>query len=159
MDIFGPLSHILNELIDGAPSEPTWVLNVKDAGLLDSLDRLTAEEASAIPASGGASIAAHVDHLRYGLSLANRWSHGENPFATANYAESWQRLVVSQEEWAARRAALRKEAYAWREVLKHPREWNTMELTGVVASVVHLAYHVGAIRQMNRSIRGPAENA
>lgn len=157
MDIFRSLSDILSELIDGAPSEPTWVLNIKDAGLLASLDRLTAEEASAIPASGGASIAAHVDHLRYGLSLANRWSHGENPFATANYGESWKRLKVSSEEWAARRDALRQEAYAWREVLKHPRELSTVELTGLLASAVHLAYHVGAIRQINRSIRGPAE--
>ena len=30
------------------------------------------------------------------------------------------------------------------------------ELTGVAASVVHLAYHIGAIRQIDRSIRGPA---
>jgi hypothetical protein len=30
-----------------------------------------------------------------------------------------------------------------------------MELNGVVASVAHLAYHLGAIRQIDRSIQGP----
>jgi hypothetical protein len=32
------------------------------------------------------------------------------------------------------------------------------ELTGMVSSVVHLAYHLGAIRQMDRRIRGPSAN-
>jgi hypothetical protein len=30
-----------------------------------------------------------------------------------------------------------------------------MELNGVIASVAHLAYHLGAIRQIDRSIQGP----
>jgi hypothetical protein len=32
----------------------------------------------------GATIAAHAQHVRYGLSLMNRWAaHGGNPFADA----------------------------------------------------------------------------
>jgi hypothetical protein len=31
-----------------------------------------------------------------------------------------------------------------------------MELNGVIASVAHLAYHLGAIRQIDRAIRGPS---
>jgi hypothetical protein len=45
-----------------------------------------AEEASAVPSGGGASIAAHVDHLRYGLELLNRWTRGEKPFADADHS-------------------------------------------------------------------------
>jgi hypothetical protein len=29
-------------------------------------------------------------------------------------------------------------------------------LTGAIAIVAHLAYHLGAIRQIDRSIRGPS---
>jgi hypothetical protein len=42
-------------------------------------------------------------------------------------------------------------------VLRAPREVNAMELNGMVGSIAHLAYHLGAIRQINRAARGPAE--
>jgi hypothetical protein len=32
---------------------------------------------------------------------------------------------------------------------------SSLELNGVIASVAHLAYHLGAIRQIDRSTRGP----
>ena len=149
--------HLLNELFDGPVPQAGFVLNPGDPGLLASLDKLTAQQASASPA-GGASIAAHVEHLRYGLELANRWSHGENPYADANYAASWERTTVSDNEWAERRQALRAEARAWREALQQPRDLNDIELNGVIGTAVHLAYHLGAIRQIDRSIRGPAAN-
>lgn len=79
------MSHVLHrsleilfrELIDGPEAAAAWMLNSGDIGLLRSLDKLTAEAASTAPVVGAASIAAHVDHVRYGLSLMNRWSHGE----------------------------------------------------------------------------------
>jgi hypothetical protein len=154
-DIFSVVSSLLSELLDGSAPQAAWMLNPNDPGILKSLDKLSAEKASASPA-GGASIAAHVDHLRYGLGLLNRWSRGEEPFKDADYSASWTRTTVSEEEWALRREALRNEAYAWRETLKRPRRLNDFELTGVVASVAHLAYHLGAIRQIDRSIRGPS---
>lgn len=33
-----------------------------------------------------------------------------------------------------------------------------MELNGVIASIAHLAYHVGAIRQIDLSAKGPSAN-
>jgi len=150
------LVAVFDELLDGAAADAAWVLNPHDPGLLASLDRLSAAQASAVPASGGASIAAHVDHVRYGLELLNRWSRGEEPFADANYGASWQRVAVSEAEWASRREALRREASAWRDALQSPRVESLTERAGVVGSVVHLAYHLGAIRQIDRSIRGPS---
>jgi hypothetical protein len=150
------LLKVLSELIDGAAAEECWVLNRQDPGLFRSLDMLSAEQASAVPPAGGASIAAHVDHLRYGLELLNRWSRGEEPFADANYSASWNRITVSEKQWASRREDLRREAYEWRTAMQQPREPNEFELTGIVASVAHLAYHLGAIRQIDRSIRGPS---
>lgn len=151
------LATLLRELVDGAEREVAWVLNPEDPGLLRSLDKLSADAASAVAPSGGSSIAAHVDHLRYGLSLMNRWSRGENPFGDADYSASWRRVTVSDDEWKARRGQLRAEADAWRQAVRQPpREVSEVELTGMVASVAHLAYHLGAIRQIDRSIRGPS---
>lgn len=152
----GVLVNLLDELVDGAGAEAAFVLNPKDPGLLASLERLSAERASAVPVDGGSSIAAHVDHLRYGLSLMRRWSRGEEPFADAEYQASWQRLTVTDAEWRARIEELRGEASSWRAVLREPRDLNEIGLTGIVSSVVHLAYHVGAIRQIDRATRGPS---
>jgi hypothetical protein len=138
-DVHRALSTLLRELIDGAHEETAWVLNPGDQGLLTSLERLSAADASAPAPGGGPPIAAHVDHLRYGLELLNRWSRGEEPFAEANYSASWGRTSVTDTEWADLRDQLRREA----------------ALTGMLASVTHLAYHLGAIRQVNRALRGP----
>ncbi|MCA1586620.1 MAG: DinB family protein [Acidobacteria bacterium] len=154
------LPHVLlklfNELVDGSAEQAAWVLNPLDPGLMRSLETLSAAQASAVPPGGGASIAAHVDHLRYGLELLNRWSRGEEPFAEADYSASWHLITVSEAEWASRRHALAREAYAWRDALSQPRELDATELAGVVASIVHLAYHLGAMRQIDRAMRGPA---
>jgi hypothetical protein len=33
-----------------------------------------------------------------------------------------------------------------------------VELSGLVSSIAHLAYHLGAIRQIDRTARGPKES-
>ncbi len=151
------LTTLLSELVDGAPITGAYVLNRGDPGLLRSLDRLSAEAASAI-SDGGSSVAAHVDHLRYGLSLMNRWASGEDPFSDADWGVSWRRTTVNESEWGDLRAELRGEAHRWLDALQRPRDIDEVELNGVIASIVHLAYHVGAIRQMDRTARGPSAN-
>lgn len=151
------LEILVSELLDGPPERGAYMLNSGDAGLLRSLDRLSAEAASAAPA-GGSSIAANVEHLRYGFSLMNRWAAGENPFEDADWSASWLRQTVTDGEWARLRADLRAEAYRWRDVLRAPREVGGIELNGMIGSIAHLAYHLGAIRQIDRATRGPAAN-
>jgi hypothetical protein len=150
------LSLLFGELLDGPSPEAAYMLNGGDPGLLRSLDKLSAEAASRPSASGGASIAAHVDHVCYGLELMNRWDDGEtDPWSSADWTASWRRMSVTENEWAALRARLRETARRWRQALQTPREMSEVELNGVIASVAHLAYHFGAIRQIDRSIQGP----
>lgn len=155
-DIAGTLGTLLSELIDGASKEGGFILNAGDEGMLRSLEKLSAAEASARTLTGS-SIAAHVDHVRYGLSLMNRWSQGENPFGTANWQESWSKTTVSDQEWRARISELRLEATRWLGAVRTPRNVNQVELNGIVGSIAHLAYHLGAIRQMHQGARGPVE--
>lgn len=151
------LDTLFRELVEGAEADACWMLNKNDAGLIRSLETLSSSSASAMPPAGGATIAAHVDHLRYGLSLMNRWVGGEeNPWATADWTASWKRTGVNDAEWTALRQDLAREARAWLEALGTPREYSGFELTGAFASIAHLAYHLGAIRQIDRSLRGPA---
>lgn len=156
-EIASSLATLLAELVEGAPKHGAYMLNAGDEGLLRSIDKLTAAEASALT-STGSSIAAHVDHLRYSLSLMNRWSRGENPFQDADWSVSWRKPIVSDGEWRQLRADLRAETASWQEALRRPREVGEMELNGMLGSIAHLAYHLGAMRQINRATRGPVES-
>ena len=150
------LALLFAELVDGPRPDAAYMLNSGDRGLLRSLDDLSADAASAIPGSGGASIVAHVDHLRYGLSLMNRWNDGDpDPWSDADWLASWNRTTVTSAQWAELRAQLGAEAQRWQEALKQVGEVSLQELNGVIGSMGHLAYHLGAIRQIDRSIRGP----
>jgi hypothetical protein len=155
------LTRLFSELIEGtevAGAGPGgFVLNSGDVGLLRSLDKLSAAEASR-SANGGATIAAHAQHLRYGLSLMNRWAaEGGNPFADATWDEAWKTGAVDDGAWTAIRNGLRHETHRWLETLGAPRTVSETEFTGIVASIAHLAYHLGAIRQINKDARGPRE--
>jgi hypothetical protein len=155
-DIAKTLVTLLGELVNGASKDGGYMLNPGDEGLLRSLEKLSASDASArTPA--GSSIAAHVDHVRYGLSLMNRWSAGENPFGDADWSASWRRIVVSDAEWRERLAELHSEATRWLTAVGQPRDVDDVALNGMIGSIAHLAYHLGAIRQINQSLRGPAE--
>ena len=155
-EISSTLGTLLAELVDGASKDGGYMLNPGDEGLLRSLEKLSAADASALTATGS-SIAAHVDHVRYGLSLMNRWSQGENPFDSADWSASWRRTSVSEPEWRQRIADLRAEAARWLGVVRAPRQVDEIELNGMIGSIAHLAYHLGAIRQIKQATRGPVE--
>jgi hypothetical protein len=133
------------------------MLNSGDVGLLRSLDALSPAAASR-SVNGGAAIAAHAQHIRYGLSLMNRWAaEGGNPFADAKWDDAWKTTGVDASEWQEIRGGLREEARRWTQELGSSREIGEVELAGMIASIAHLAYHLGAIRQIDRDLRGPRE--
>jgi hypothetical protein len=154
-DLGRSLASLFRELVHGA-GEAGFILNAHDGGLLASLDKLSAEEASG-STDGGATIAAHVAHVTYGLSLMNRWAAGENPFEATNWGAAWRTTTVGDAEWARLRHDLREHAERWLHSLAGPREVSGVELDGVIASIGHLAYHLGAIRQIHATARGPKE--
>jgi hypothetical protein len=157
-DTSATLGRLFSELIDGtSAANGAFMLNSGDRGLLRSLDRLSAEDASRA-VNGGATIAAHAQHLRYGLSLMNRWAaEGGNPFADATWDEAWKVSTVDSRAWDEIRLGLDGEARRWLSVLGRDRDVSEVELCGMIGSIAHLAYHLGAIRQINKDTRGPRE--
>ena len=94
-DSVSSFTRLFSELVDGA-SDPAgaFILNHRDVGLLRSMDALSADDASG-SVNGGATIAAHIQHERYGLSLMNRWAReGGNPFADAKWDEAGKMVDV-----------------------------------------------------------------
>ncbi len=155
-DFHRSLGDLFREAAYGVSEDAeAFFLNPGDAGLLASLDQLSADTASR-SANEGATIAAHADHLRYGLSLMNRWAAGEtDPFSSADWSRAWQTTAVTDAEWQQLRAQLRAEADRWLQALQSDRKVRGIELDAVVGTVIHLAYHLGAIRQIAAQARGP----
>jgi hypothetical protein len=157
-DVTPALARLFAELVDGTSGrDSAFILNTGDVGLLRSLDTLSAADASR-SANDGATIAAHTQHLRYGLSLMNRSAvERGDPFAEAGWDAAWKIRDVDAPAWEAIRNGLRDEAHRWLMALGSLRALNDVELTGVIASIAHLAYHLGAIRQITKQGRGPRE--
>lgn len=159
ISMVGPtLTRLFCELVEGTSGHKgAFILNTGDVGLLRSLDKLSAEDASN-SVNGGATIAAHAQHLRYGLSLMNRWAaEGGNPFADAKWDAAWTTTAVDAAAWQEIRDGLRGETQRWTSALGSPREVTDIELAGMIGSIAHLGYHLGAIRQISRETRGPRE--
>lgn len=152
------LRRLFSELVNGANSpNGGFILNKGDIGLLKSLAHIPAADASR-SVNDGATIAAHAQHVRYGLSLMNQWAtEGGNPFANAKWDEAWKISSVDAAAWQEIQDGLRDEAERWQKALSTPRDVSDIEFTGMMSSIAHLAYHVGAIRQINKDARGPKE--
>ena len=156
-EISDTLTTLFGELVNGAGSSGAFVLNRGDKGLLKSLDLIDAEEASR-SSEGGATIAAHAAHVRYGLSLMNRWAKGEeNPFATADWSKAWETSTVTEAEWAGIRSELREECEMWLTGMAEPRDVIPIALNGLLCTIGHLGYHMGAMRQISSGMRGPKD--
>ena len=157
-DTHDALRQLFAELTNGAAQRGgAYILNAGDIGLLRSLETLSADDASR-STNDGATIAAHAQHLRYGLSLMNRWAAGGgNPFADAKWDAAWEVSAVSGSQWEEIQGGLRDESTRWLDALGAARDISMPELMGMIGSVAHLAYHLGAVRQIARSARGPKE--
>jgi hypothetical protein len=156
-EVCSALTRLFSELVDGTSGTDAFILNSGDIGLRRSLDKLSAADASR-SLEGGATIAAHTQHVCYGLSLMNRWAlEGGDPFADATWDVAWRTSDVDEPQWKEIRNSLGDEAHRWLKALGSSREVSDLELVGMIASIAHLAYHLGAIRQIIKAARGPKE--
>lgn len=127
----------------------------KGTSLFETMDNVTAEEASQRATARSGSIAAHVKHVTFYLQVLQRALHGET-LGKLNWKEIWEQdRPVSAAEWRACVEALRGELGNLRKLLEEPKSWERDDTMGeAMAVVVHTAYHLGAIRQALAVIRG-----
>jgi hypothetical protein len=88
----------------------------------------------------------------------NRWAtDGGDPFTDARWEDAWKISRVDAKEWQEIRDGLHDESDRWITALGTIESTANPGLAGMIGSIVHLAYHVGAIRQIARNARGPKE--
>jgi hypothetical protein len=147
------IASLLEEVHVGPPNpSATWIAsNRPGSGFLGTLDTVSADLASKPPAPGLNSIAAHAAHLLFSLGLALRAMHGENPYATANWEESWRTRAVDDAAWARLRADLRRVHGELVAALRAGPPLDDPDLfKGTIALVGHGAYHLGAMQTILR---------
>lgn len=125
----------------------------KNTSLLETLEGISAEQAS-IPVGGKcASLAAQVAHVIFYIENFERYAiQGDN--SPADWGYIWRTVEkVTPEEWEALKLKL-KEAYQRMNKLFHENErWNEETIGGALSIVVHTAYHLGEIRQALCTLR------
>lgn len=145
---------LLVECFRGADSGSTWFLD-RD-GLLATAAALSAEQASREASAGGATIAGHVEHVRWFVALLNAYARGERP--AIRWDESWSVREVDENGWRTLQAELEREFEALLGHLERGLDPEHAErLLPLLATVTHAAYHLGAVRQMALRLDPPVD--
>lgn len=146
--LFREVLEQFSEVYDGPGEDYPWFIDPSlKSGLLGTLASVSARQASKPIVRGGTTIAAHTEHLRWSLALANDMFSGD--VATPDIRDSWKVKQVDNNEWRKLQAELRREYELLSAYVKRQRNWSDSEfLGGTIALVPHAAYHLGAIRQL-----------
>jgi hypothetical protein len=119
----------------------------KGTSLFETLETVSAQEAS-IPVGGKcASLAAQVAHVIFYIESFERYAlQGDN--SPRDWGYIWRTVEkVTPTEWDEYKSKL-KEAYQRMDKLFHENKlWNEDNIGGALSIVVHTAYHLGEIRQ------------
>ncbi|RYG40444.1 DinB family protein [bacterium] len=122
-----------------------FVDNRPGAGLLDTLDRLSAEEASEVVLPGTSSIVGHVVHLAIGMAATRDELDGGSP--DVDWEGTWKLQATDADGWALQRRELHDR---YRDLLHRfdERPWEAPLMEALAYSTAHAAWHLGAIRQL-----------
>lgn len=115
--------------------------------LLETLETVSAEEASIRVGGKCASLAAQVAHVTFFIESFERYAlQGDN--SPRDWGLIWRTVEkVSPQEWEDTKSKL-KAAYLRMEKLFHENPtWNEANIGGALSIVIHTAYHLGEIRQ------------
>ncbi|WP_146102800.1 hypothetical protein [Pradoshia eiseniae] len=141
---------LFSETFDGPKGNRSLFTESKPgSGLFGTLDSLRAEEASILV--GGVTIAAHTDHTRYHLWACNQTLEGKK--LEFNWDESWEIAAVGEHEWKRIMKDLHLEYRKMTDFINAKQELSSSEVTVVLGALAHAAYHLGAIRQLTKSVK------
>lgn len=143
------MEELLRETFEGAkPGEGTQYLD-REGGIRQTLAGLTAAQASR--SSGGhPSIAGHVRHMAFHLRVSYEWIRGDH--SKRDWIGSFKPSEVSDAEWQALGHELERERRVFVEVMRGLPDAEVIENGAGMGTIAHLAYHLGAVRQLRHEV-------
>lgn len=116
--------------------------------LFETLETITAAEASIPVGEKCATLAAQVAHVNFYLEVLEAYILNKDN-GKVDWGDIWRRVnQVSPEEWNAYKDQLKETYQRVISMLQSCEDWNDERpIGGTLAIAVHTAYHLGEIRQ------------
>ncbi len=126
----------------------------KGTTLFETLDSMTAEEASVKISANSATIAAQVEHVRFYLDVLNDYMR-TNQVAEVDWREIWDTVgAVTPEQWEETKTRLRNSHAQVMTNINSFENWDgEYDIAGALSILTHTAYHLGGIRLALGAIR------
>ena len=152
--------HVIQDLfdiLDEAFVTHHGIFLDEGTSLFETLETITAAEAS-IPVGGKcATLAAQVAHVNFYLEVLEAYILKKDK-GKVDWGDIWRRVnKVSPEEWKAYKDQLKETYQRMISMLQslEPTDWNDERpFGGAMAIAVHTAYHLGEIRQAMCTVKG-----
>jgi len=148
IDTVSAILLLFRECFEGRPDgqKHTWFVEGKE-GIFDALQSTTAQMASVKPSPDCSSIAGHAYHIRYTLRGANAYLGG--PPQEGDWESSWAKQRVEDFEWEELRKDIRHQyEFFLNYFTTEPQFPDDETVIGFTAQLPHMAFHLGAIRQL-----------
>jgi hypothetical protein len=150
-DFTANLFTLLKETFEGPPPRTASAYLDQGGGLFQTVENISAEEASRAVREGGPTIAAHCAHAKFYVSVLRKYVQGSSE--SVDWGQSWLVQTVGPAEWEALKEELRDAYRVVTEELRSLDGWGERSVGGAMAIVAHTAYHLGAVRQLMRMLR------
>jgi DinB superfamily len=126
----------------------------RGTSLFETLEGVSAEEASRASGKNCATLAAQVDHVAFYLDVLVDVMKNEK-VEKVNWREIWENVrEVTPERWEEQKQKLRQSHQQVLDTLKNYDKWETeYGIAGALAILTHTAYHLGGLRQALCAIR------
>ena len=148
--LFEMLKEILRETYEGGLAGQGTAYLDHASGIRNTLRPLTTARASMRP-DGHPSIAAHARHMAFHLRVATEWVQGVR--IKRDWLGSFEPQTVSDEEWARIQQELEDARTEYLRVMAALGPDRFVQEGAGIDVVAHLAYHLGAIRQLVHVVR------
>lgn len=154
------LKPTLLQFIDETFSQVHGMYLDKGTTLYETLDGVTAEEASRSASPQTATIAAQVEHVRFYLDVLDEIIRTKNLNKKYDWREIWETVrEVTPEQWEDLKRRLHESHDRVMATVNSFENWDgPFDIGGAISIVAHTAYHLGGIRQALGVIRSTQED-
>ncbi len=141
-------NNVLYSMLDETFDDVHGYYLDRGTSMFETLADISAEEAS-IPVGGKcATLAAQVKHVAFYLDVLEK-SIRAGQFERVDWGKIWRETTaVSPQEWSTIKTDLRESYDRIKTLISETPEWTgEPQIGGIIAVIVHTAYHLGEIRQ------------
>ena len=155
------LKKILLQFIDETFSHVQGMYLDKGTTLYETLDGVTAAEASRAAGPQSATIAAQVEHVRFYLDVLDEIIKTRNLDKKYNWREIWETVrEVTPEQWEDLKRRLHESHDRVLATINSFENWDgEYDFGGAISIIAHTAYHLGGIRQALGVIRASSQTS